>query len=121
MPAASLVFSSADRRHAVTELSLRLLTHVLYKNTLSSRRPKLPANTCRPARRRFLCTTPDVLAGGARDIGAGCAIELARAGADVVINYNSSQAAALETVALETVAWRQWLGRQATAVQADVW
>ena len=31
-----------------------------------------------------------LITGGARDIGQGCAIELARAGADVCINYNAS-------------------------------
>ena len=31
-----------------------------------------------------------LVTGGARDIGQGCAIELARAGADVCINYYAS-------------------------------
>jgi hypothetical protein len=52
---------------------------------------------------------------GGRDIGAACAIELARAGADVVVNYHSSSAAAEATVhEIEK------LGRRAVAVQADV-
>ena len=32
-----------------------------------------------------------LVTGGARDIGGACAIELARAGADVCINYNASE------------------------------
>jgi len=39
-----------------------------------------------------------VVTGGGRDIGRACAVELARAGADVVVNYHSSEAAAKDTV-----------------------
>jgi 3-oxoacyl-[acyl-carrier protein] reductase len=56
-----------------------------------------------------------LVTGGARDIGGACAIELARAGADVVINFNSSAAAAEETVAAIKM-----FGRRACAVQANV-
>ena len=52
---------------------------------------------------------------GGRDIGGACAIELARAGADVVINYHSSATAAEETADKVRA-----LGRRALAVQADV-
>ena len=56
-----------------------------------------------------------LVTGGGRDIGRSCAVELARAGADVVVNYHSSREAAEDTVAeIES------LGRSATAVQADV-
>jgi len=56
-----------------------------------------------------------LVTGGSRGIGRGIAIELARRGADVVINYNRSEGAALEVVAeIEK------LGRKAFAIQADV-
>jgi 3-oxoacyl-[acyl-carrier protein] reductase len=56
-----------------------------------------------------------LVTGGARDIGRAICLELARNGADVVVNYNDSaeQAAA-------TVAEIQALGRRATAIKADV-
>jgi 3-oxoacyl-[acyl-carrier protein] reductase len=56
-----------------------------------------------------------LVTGGARDIGRAISLELARNGADVVINYQSSEAAAAET-AREI----QALGRRAVAVRADV-
>lgn len=56
-----------------------------------------------------------LVTGGSRGIGRGIAIELARRGADVVINYNRSEGPALEVVAeIES------LGRKAFAIQADV-
>ena len=56
-----------------------------------------------------------LVTGGARDIGRAICLELARNGADVVVNYNDSaeQAAA-------TAAEIQALGRRATAIKADV-
>jgi 3-oxoacyl-[acyl-carrier protein] reductase len=56
-----------------------------------------------------------LVTGGARDIGGAISLELARNGADVVVNYASSDAAATETVR-QIVA----LGRRAIAVKADV-
>ena len=56
-----------------------------------------------------------LVTGGSRGIGRGIAIELARRGADVVINYNRS-----EGPALEVVAEIEQLGRKAFAIQADV-
>ncbi len=56
-----------------------------------------------------------IVTGGGRDIGRAISLELARQGADVVINYNSSAAEANATAA-EVVA----LGRRALAVKADV-
>jgi 3-oxoacyl-[acyl-carrier protein] reductase len=56
-----------------------------------------------------------LVTGGSRGIGRGIAIELARRGADVVINYNRS-----EGPALEVVAEIEKLGRKAFAIQADV-
>lgn len=56
-----------------------------------------------------------LVTGGARDIGRAVSIELARAGADVVVNYEHSGAEAEATVA-EIVG----LGRRAIAVRADV-
>lgn len=61
---------------------------------------------------------PDKVAlvtGGARDIGRAVSIELARNGADVVVNYCHSEEAARSTVR-EIEA----LGRRALAVRADV-
>lgn len=56
-----------------------------------------------------------IVTGGSRGIGRGCAIELAKAGANVAINYHSNSAAAQEVVAeIEK------LGRRAMAIQADV-
>jgi 3-oxoacyl-[acyl-carrier protein] reductase len=56
-----------------------------------------------------------LVTGGARDIGRAISMELARIGADVVVNYHQSRAEAEETVrSIEK------LGRRAVAVQADV-
>ncbi|MBI5567511.1 MAG: 3-oxoacyl-[acyl-carrier-protein] reductase [Chloroflexi bacterium] len=56
-----------------------------------------------------------VVTGGARGIGRGIALELARRGAKVVVNYNSRPAAADEVVQLI-----KQNGSDAIAVQADV-
>lgn len=56
-----------------------------------------------------------IVAGGGRDIGRACALELAKNGAKVVITYHSSS-----TSALSAVAEIQSLGQQAVAVQADL-
>lgn len=56
-----------------------------------------------------------LVTGGARDIGGAISLELARNGADVVVNYNSSAEAAAETVRQIEA-----LGRRALAVKADV-
>ncbi|MDA0748527.1 MAG: glucose 1-dehydrogenase [bacterium] len=56
-----------------------------------------------------------LITGSSRGIGHGCAVEMARAGADVVINYYSHPEDA-ESVAEEVRA----LGRKALVVQADV-
>jgi len=61
------------------------------------------------ARRTALVT------GGARRIGRAIALDLAQAGANIVINYNES-----ERMARETVAEIESLGGLATAVRADV-
>lgn len=56
-----------------------------------------------------------VVTGGSRDIGKSISIKLAEEGANVVVNYHSSEAGAEETVnQIES------LGREAIAVQADV-
>ncbi|KQT88117.1 glucose 1-dehydrogenase [Aurantimonas sp. Leaf443] len=56
-----------------------------------------------------------IVTGASTGIGAACAVELARAGADVVVNYRGSPQEAEETVtAIEA------LGRRAVAVKADV-
>ena len=56
-----------------------------------------------------------LVTGGGRGIGRGIALELARQGANVVVNYNSSADAANEVVSLiESV------GAKGLAVQADV-
>ncbi|MFN8641923.1 MAG: glucose 1-dehydrogenase [Candidatus Binatia bacterium] len=56
-----------------------------------------------------------LVTGGSRGIGRGIAVELAREGADVAVNYRRDEDAARETVtAIER------LGRRAVAVQADV-
>ncbi len=56
-----------------------------------------------------------LVTGGAHRVGKAIALELARAGANTVINYNSSAAAAQETVR-EIEA----LGAQALAIQCDI-
>ena len=56
-----------------------------------------------------------LVTGGAHRVGKAIALELAKAGANLVINYNSSAEAAQETIA-EAEA----LGVQALAVQCDI-
>ncbi len=56
-----------------------------------------------------------LVTGGGRDIGRAVAIQLAKAGAAVVVNYHSSAAAAEETVQLIRDS-----GGTATAIRADV-
>ena len=56
-----------------------------------------------------------LVTGGSRGIGRGIAIELAREGADVAVNYRRD-----EDSARATVADIERLGRRAIAVQADV-
>ena len=56
-----------------------------------------------------------LVTGGSRGIGAGIAIALARAGADVAVNYRE-QGAAAKSVCAEIAI----VGRKAIAVQADV-
>ena len=56
-----------------------------------------------------------VVTGGARDLGRAVCIKLAELGAKVVVNYNSSEANALETLALI-----KEVGGEAIAVKADV-
>ena len=82
--------------------------------------PRLAATACRrlsagPNPMFDLSGRSCVVTGGGRDIGASCALELARAGADVVVNYFQS-----EQPASEVVEQIRDMGRQATAVQADV-
>lgn len=79
-----------------------------------------PANTNPPAERQWL--TPDALrgqpalvTGASSGIGRAVALALARAGADVVVNY-AANAEAADAVVAEI---RQ-LGRRAIAVQGDV-
>jgi 3-oxoacyl-[acyl-carrier protein] reductase len=56
-----------------------------------------------------------VVTGASRGIGRGIALELAKRGATIVVNYQSNAAAADEVVAAITTA-----GGRASAVQADV-
>jgi len=56
-----------------------------------------------------------VVTGGSRDIGRAISIKLAKEGAKVVVNYNSSEAGAKETVEEITS-----FGGEAIAVKADV-
>ncbi|MGB3773789.1 MAG: glucose 1-dehydrogenase [Leeuwenhoekiella sp.] len=56
-----------------------------------------------------------VVTGGSRDIGRAISVKLAKEGAKVVVNYNSSEAGAKETVKeIES------LGGEAVAIHADV-
>ena len=55
-----------------------------------------------------------IVTGASRGIGRACAIELAKAGYDIVVNYVSNEAAA-QAVVQEIEA----LGRKALAIQAD--
>jgi len=56
-----------------------------------------------------------LVTGGARRVGRAITLDLARAGADVVVNYNESGKEAEEVVALVN-----GMGRRAIAVRADV-
>ncbi|MCA9187688.1 MAG: SDR family oxidoreductase [Pirellulaceae bacterium] len=56
-----------------------------------------------------------LVTGASRGIGKACAIRLADAGADVIVNYVTSQ-----SLALETAAEIQTRGRRAAVVRADV-
>lgn len=56
-----------------------------------------------------------MVTGGSRGIGRACALKLAQAGADVVVNYHGATAEA-ESIAAEI----QGLGRNAAMVRADV-
>jgi len=56
-----------------------------------------------------------LVTGSSRGIGKACALRLAEAGADVVINYVTSRSAAMET-AQQVMA----MGRQAYVIKADV-
>ncbi|HRE49570.1 MAG TPA: 3-oxoacyl-[acyl-carrier-protein] reductase [Aggregatilineales bacterium] len=56
-----------------------------------------------------------IVTGGSRGIGRGIALELAKAGVSVIVNYHSSASAAEEVVAAITAA-----GGKAAAVKADV-
>jgi enoyl-[acyl-carrier protein] reductase III len=56
-----------------------------------------------------------LVTGGSRGIGRACALKLAEAGADVVVNYVSSKAAAMEVA--ERI---RDMGRTAAVVKADV-
>ena len=56
-----------------------------------------------------------LITGASRGIGRGCAIEMAKAGADVVVNYRSHPDEADEVVAIVSS-----LGRRAVAIGADV-
>jgi 3-oxoacyl-[acyl-carrier protein] reductase len=56
-----------------------------------------------------------LVTGGARGIGRGCALKLAQAGADVVINYLER-----EDAAHEVAEWVKGVGRRALLIKADV-
>jgi 3-oxoacyl-[acyl-carrier protein] reductase len=56
-----------------------------------------------------------LVTGGSRGIGRACCLRLARAGANVAVNYCSNEVAAIETVRLVNEA-----GGQGLAVKADV-
>ncbi|OEO28157.1 short-chain dehydrogenase [Devosia insulae DS-56] len=63
-----------------------------------------------------------IVTGGSRGIGRGISVELARQGADVVINYfaGADQSFARDTAHDETVAEIEALGRRAIAVEGDI-
>ena len=63
-----------------------------------------------------------IVTGGSRGIGRGISVELARQGADVVINYHAGADGALarDAAADETVAEIEALGRRAVAVEGDI-
>ena len=62
-----------------------------------------------------------VVSGGSRGIGRGIAVECARQGADVAINYARDPAAAgAKTPAQDVVAEIEALGRRAIAVKGDI-
>ena len=63
----------------------------------------------------FLDGKAALVTGSSRGIGRATAIALARAGADVAVNYTSSRVAAEEVVARI-----RELGRRGVALQADV-
>ena len=56
-----------------------------------------------------------LVTGGSRGIGRACAVRLAEAGADVIVNYVTSEAAARD-VAAEILG----MGRRTAIVRADV-
>ena len=63
-----------------------------------------------------------IVTGGSRGIGRGISVELARQGADVVINYfaGADRGFARDTAHDETVAEIEALGRRAIAVEGDI-
>lgn len=63
-----------------------------------------------------------IVTGGSRGIGRGISVELARQGADVVINYfaGADQGFARDAAHDETVAEIEALGRRAIAVEGDI-
>lgn len=63
-----------------------------------------------------------IVTGGSRGIGRGILVELARQGADVVINYfaGADHGFARDTAADETVAEIEALGRRAIAVEGAI-
>jgi L-rhamnose 1-dehydrogenase len=63
-----------------------------------------------------------IVTGGSRGIGRGIAVEFARQGADVVINYfaGADRGFARDTAAEETVAEIEALGRRAVAIEGDI-
>ena len=63
-----------------------------------------------------------IVTGGSRGIGRGIAVELARQGADVVINYflGADRGFARDTAVDETIAEIKALGQKAVAVEGDI-